>query len=382
MTSPGFTLRKRLTVVAVLGIVGVLAAVEVPPRIAAQEAATVGEVRAMVPVPADHRAARIAANEVGTVADIRAVMTAQAGYQRVNSGFYDGDLTCLVDPQRCIPFYPANAPSFLDRDLADVANRWGYRRVFTAGGYPSLTPVAASPSSVTSYRYDAWPLTAGHTGVRAFAGDASGRICYTRDGTPVRHSSDGTLEPTCERLEDGELASSPGASNEAPLADALLVRKAGVEAGTWGTEESDEPFYSFVVTLENTSARPVVLVGVRTALLMPGIADAISDSTMGRNGPAIEPGDSVTLGRDALRGLAKARGLHFLVLAVRYGDSKDYRTNRRQMFVLKWPGARAGVVPRELTLAPEDEAARIRQQAFRLGGWWGVTGPEEKLAPG
>src|SRR5687767_8232395 len=78
------------------------------------------------------QAASIAANEVAVLEDIRRVISAPAAYRAVNHGFYEGRLECLASPQQCIPFYPPNAPSFLDSRLASLRNESGYRRSFTA----------------------------------------------------------------------------------------------------------------------------------------------------------------------------------------------------------------------------------------------------------
>jgi hypothetical protein len=151
---------------------------------------------------------RIAANEAAVLEDIRTVIAGQAAYRAVNHGFYDGRLDCLVSPEQCIHPYPSNRPTFLDRRLASLSIDSGYRRSFTAGpgpltseGDPGLVPANGSATSVTTYRYDAWPRVVGHDGVRAFAADATGRICFTPDGTPVSHVSEGRLDPSCSTLE-------------------------------------------------------------------------------------------------------------------------------------------------------------------------------------
>jgi hypothetical protein len=155
----------------------------------------------------------IAANEAAVLEDVRKVIAAQAAYRAVNHRFYEGRLDCLVSPQRCIPFYPPNAPAFLDSRLASLRIDSGYRRSFTAGPvFPLLSD--ASPTSVTTYRYDAWPRIVGHDGVRAFAADATGRICFTPGGTPVGQVSEGKLEPSCSTFELFE----PKVPSDAPTA--------------------------------------------------------------------------------------------------------------------------------------------------------------------
>jgi hypothetical protein len=142
----------------------------------------------------------IAANEAAVLEDIRAVIAGQAAYRAANQGFYEGRLDCLVDPERCIPFYPRSAPPFLDSRLASLRIHSGYLRSFTAGPGLDPIPIRVSPTSVNTYRYDAWPRVPGHDGVRAFAADATGRICSTVGG-PVSQVSEGKLPSSCSTLE-------------------------------------------------------------------------------------------------------------------------------------------------------------------------------------
>lgn len=127
--------------------------------------------------------ARVAANEAATIADIRAVMSAQAAYQAANGGYYDR-LDCLAAPATCRPGYSGAAP--LAAELAHAEVKSGYRRVLH--GTPadaSQLPAGVSPSSLTAYAYVAVPATRNQTGVRSFCGDASGRICYEPDGSEI-----------------------------------------------------------------------------------------------------------------------------------------------------------------------------------------------------
>ena len=62
-------------------------------------------------------------------------------------------------------------------------------------------PATSSPTSTDHYRYDATPTRVGQTGIRGFAGDNTGRICFTPDGTPVAPgASQGTLPDDCQDL--------------------------------------------------------------------------------------------------------------------------------------------------------------------------------------
>jgi prepilin-type N-terminal cleavage/methylation domain-containing protein len=170
----GFTLIELLIVVAVIAIIAAIA------------------------IPALLRS-RLSANESAAIGDVRAVISAQAAYHSANGGFYEGNLGCLTGPQACLPSYPPNGPAFLDSNLAALNAKAGYSRAFTPG--PAVPPGAGiSPSSATGYQYDARPTIAGTTGIRAFAGDHSGRVCFTVDGSPVPGDPTGGMSRACEVL--------------------------------------------------------------------------------------------------------------------------------------------------------------------------------------
>jgi hypothetical protein len=124
-------------------------------------------------------------HESATIGEIRTLISAQASYQSANGGFFDTP-ECLVTPHRCIPAYPANAPTFIDSALGQTtAVRSGYRRVFLPG--PPADPGAvlregASASSLESFAYVAVPLDPKKGGARGLCGDSTGLLCAAPDG--------------------------------------------------------------------------------------------------------------------------------------------------------------------------------------------------------
>ena len=158
----GFTVLELVIVVAVAGIV------------------------AAIVIPALVRS-RVAANEAATIGDIRTVISAQASYRAANGGYFDARLACLVAPAvGCIPNYPTNAPTFLDSALASEQAKAGYNRLFVGGPLPVIVNTQiSSGTSALIYRYDATPTIVGVTGVRGFGSDHTDRICFTWDGTAI-----------------------------------------------------------------------------------------------------------------------------------------------------------------------------------------------------
>jgi uncharacterized membrane protein YhaH (DUF805 family) len=122
--------------------------------------------------------ARVAANEASAIGNVRTVIAAQAAYQYANQGFYEGRGECLSGPQACIPDY--TGPTFIDAALL-AGPRSGYIHELH-GGAPAAAAKGISPSSTDAFAVIAYPVEVGKTGVRAFCGDSSGRVCAIASG--------------------------------------------------------------------------------------------------------------------------------------------------------------------------------------------------------
>jgi Zn-dependent protease with chaperone function/type II secretory pathway pseudopilin PulG len=123
--------------------------------------------------------ARISANESGAIGDVRTMVSAEATYES-GAGSYALP-ECLASPSKpgCLEGYPASQPGLLDASLAGASTRSGYRRMFVKG---PPRPTRMNPNGIATYCYAAVPVQQGQTGVRSFAADETGRICFDPAG--------------------------------------------------------------------------------------------------------------------------------------------------------------------------------------------------------
>jgi type II secretory pathway pseudopilin PulG len=139
--------------------------------------------------------ARVSANEAATLGDVRSVVSAQAAYES-RAGSY-APLECLASPADpgCYEGYPPGEPAFLDRELAAASTRSGYRRVFVPG---RANPTPVNPNGIEGYCFAAIPVRPNQTGIRSFAADETGRMCFDAGAEDL--CAGGSLPSDCTPL--------------------------------------------------------------------------------------------------------------------------------------------------------------------------------------
>lgn len=135
----------------------------------------------------------------GGLGELRSFQSAEISYANENGGYFD-EPSCLGAPSGCIPRYRAAGTPFLDPGLATLRPSMGYAFRFHAGPRPQLSDrerAKVSKSSIVSYALVAEPVP--RRNLRAFCGDASGRLCVRKDGT-MPDVKDGQCPQDCETL--------------------------------------------------------------------------------------------------------------------------------------------------------------------------------------
>jgi hypothetical protein len=141
-----------------------------------------------------------AASRSMTIGDLRTLVSAEMAYASMNGELFDRP-ECLQRPSECIPGFGADAPVFLDRELAAAA-RLGYARRFHPGPGATEEEIRtknASASSLKAFAFTAVPAPRTRGRCESFCTDSTGRICFLSDGSepPV---VDGLCSPACPSL--------------------------------------------------------------------------------------------------------------------------------------------------------------------------------------
>lgn len=136
-------------------------------------------------------------NDRNALKSVRYALAAQAAYPSL-SGVW-GRWECLSNPHRCESSLEEDPKiSFLSPGtaLADLLPEGGYTPTFIPG-QPKMG--RRGTMGVATFVYAQTPLVVGRTGIRGFAGDSAGRICFTTDGT-IPPIVNGELSPSCNVL--------------------------------------------------------------------------------------------------------------------------------------------------------------------------------------
>ena len=139
--------------------------------------------------------------ERAALLDLRTVLMAAREYARGNGGYF-GDLRCLTVPEGCRPDDPKDKAPLLDPTHDWLATRLGYVRRFHPGllvDEATRVGAGSAAGSLKSFAFTVRPTTPGQTGLRAFCGDFTGKVCVVASGEEPL-VKDGRCQPPCKEL--------------------------------------------------------------------------------------------------------------------------------------------------------------------------------------
>ncbi len=133
--------------------------------------------------------------------DVRTILMAGRQFAGWNGGYF-GELRCLTAPESCLPAFPKDEAPLLDPTHDWLAPRLGYVRKFHPGppaDEEARLRVSAAAGSLKSFAFTVAPEKPGQTGIRAFCGDSTGKVCAMAKGEepPVK---DGRCASPCQEL--------------------------------------------------------------------------------------------------------------------------------------------------------------------------------------
>src|SRR5260370_14137489 len=112
--------------------------------------------------------------------NVRTVLLAEKQFAMRNGALY-GPFECLTKPATCLPGFPKEDAPFLDPTYDWLEARLGYERRFHPGPKATedeLHRAKALPDTLKTFPFTPVPLKPAETRLRAYSGDASGKICF------------------------------------------------------------------------------------------------------------------------------------------------------------------------------------------------------------